>query len=211
MKCANNLKQYGLAMHSFQTARGYFPPGQLNNPTMQAAQRMRLTGTRDPNDPSKYQSVPRHGTVVFLLPYLEQNDLARQIDLTVPWFHPKNTQKGGPVSQSLSVARCPSVSVSSSMTTGFWQNADANNNSTWDNAPFKMTGYGDSGRADIGNAWGSYRTPAWPGGENGAGAAATDYAPLLGLYPATMTTYFSNSWLLPPPPGSPPGTPPQPP
>src|SRR5262245_13297958 len=98
MKCQNNMKQYGLAMHNFMTDRGYFPPGQLNNPTMPAAKRLGYIGVKDPTDTTgtKYLSESRHGIVVFLLPYMEQNNIAQKIDLTVPWFHMNNVQKGGP-------------------------------------------------------------------------------------------------------------------
>jgi prepilin-type N-terminal cleavage/methylation domain-containing protein/prepilin-type processing-associated H-X9-DG protein len=55
-KCANNLKQIGIALHNFETANGYLPPG--------------LTVFDN----------PRVGTTVhaFLLPYIEQNALADQ-------------------------------------------------------------------------------------------------------------------------------------
>jgi prepilin-type N-terminal cleavage/methylation domain-containing protein/prepilin-type processing-associated H-X9-DG protein len=193
MKCQNNLHQYGLAMHNSMSNRGYFPPGQLNNPTMSAAKALGLTGTKDPADATgaKYLSVSRHGIVVFLLPYLEQNNIAQQIDLSVPWFHSNNVQLNGPVTQVLSVAKCPSTpSNFNNWSTGYWMNDDKSVNSTFDNQGFVMTGYNASGLPQNGTG---YKTPAWPSGAKvGAGAAITDYAPLLGFYSTTMRAYISG-------------------
>src|SRR5262245_20125897 len=57
-KCQNNLKQIGLAMHNYHTAAGQFPPG---NQIFWGA-----------------------GWATFLLPYLEQDAMHRQLDLTRP-------------------------------------------------------------------------------------------------------------------------------
>jgi prepilin-type N-terminal cleavage/methylation domain-containing protein/prepilin-type processing-associated H-X9-DG protein len=57
-KCQNNLKQIGLAMHNFHDARGSFPPG---NQVFWGA-----------------------GWATFLLPFLEQDAMYNQLDLTQP-------------------------------------------------------------------------------------------------------------------------------
>src|SRR2546425_11751654 len=56
IKCQNNLKQIGLALHSHHDATGSLPPGN-----------------------SKPNGFSAHS---FLLPYLEQESLYRQIDFT---------------------------------------------------------------------------------------------------------------------------------
>ena len=56
-ECINNLKQIGLALHSYHDANGRFPPGGSD----------------------KYNYVP------YLLPYLEQGNLARQYDFNQAW------------------------------------------------------------------------------------------------------------------------------
>jgi prepilin-type N-terminal cleavage/methylation domain-containing protein/prepilin-type processing-associated H-X9-DG protein len=198
MKCQNNFHQYGLAMHNYLSTCGYFPPGQLNNPTMPAAKTLGVTGTK--NADGTYLSVPRHGIVVFLLPFLEQNNIAQQIDLTVPWFHLNNVQQGGPITQVLNVAKCPSTPSSfNNWSTGYWKNADYGPESTFDNQGFVMSAYKSSGLPQSGTG---YNTPAWPSGAKaGAGAANTDYAPLLGFYSTTMRTYISG-WPVDNPPAS---------
>jgi type II secretory pathway pseudopilin PulG len=91
IKCANNLKQIGLALHNYEGANGLFPPGY-----------------RDPRPDA--QPGPGWGWDTFLLPFVEQDGLFNQID-------PTHTVFGGgsdftvPTPQTLtplSVYRCPS-------------------------------------------------------------------------------------------------------
>jgi prepilin-type N-terminal cleavage/methylation domain-containing protein/prepilin-type processing-associated H-X9-DG protein len=55
-QCANNLKQLGLALHSYHDANGKFPPGQVKGPYPEAG---------------VYWTI-NHGWAVFILPYIEQ-------------------------------------------------------------------------------------------------------------------------------------------
>jgi prepilin-type N-terminal cleavage/methylation domain-containing protein len=68
MKCANNLKQIGLALHNYHGVNNCFPSGYLC-PSPQA-------------DP-KYTS-PGWGWGALLLPYLEQDNLYKQINFSLP-------------------------------------------------------------------------------------------------------------------------------
>jgi prepilin-type N-terminal cleavage/methylation domain-containing protein len=90
-KCANNLKQIGLALHSHESATGRFPPGY-----------------RDPRPDS--QPGPGWSWATFLLPYVEQPALHARVD-------PERTVFGGgsnvtvPTPDTLTplaVFRCPS-------------------------------------------------------------------------------------------------------
>src|SRR5690554_3271142 len=64
MKCTNNLKQIGLAMHNYHDDHGAFPSGStwqvISNPVM-----------------------PRTVWTYYLLPYIEQDNLFRSIDLSI--------------------------------------------------------------------------------------------------------------------------------
>jgi len=91
IRCANNLKQIGLALHGYEHATGRFPPGY-----------------RDPRPDA--QPGPGWGWHVFLLPFVEQAGLYAQID-------PDHTVLGNgsdttvPTPQTLTplaVFRCPS-------------------------------------------------------------------------------------------------------
>jgi prepilin-type N-terminal cleavage/methylation domain-containing protein/prepilin-type processing-associated H-X9-DG protein len=84
-QCQNNLKQIGLACHSFHDANHKLPPG--------------YTATA-----SYPSTAPGWGWAAYLLPYIEQQNLYRQIDFTKP----VETQ---PAIQSIvTVYLCPSDS-----------------------------------------------------------------------------------------------------
>src|SRR5580704_14441248 len=69
MKCTNNLKQMGLALHSYHDVNGTFP-----------------WGHQDTDKNGKY-TLP---WAVFILPYVEQDSLFRMFDTTKDFFDPVN-------------------------------------------------------------------------------------------------------------------------
>ena len=78
MQSTNNLKQIGLAMHSHNDSQGHFPAGYVAN-------------TLDPTaNPSTLDAPPGWGWGVYLLPYLEQDNLSKQLRLDLPAWHPTN-------------------------------------------------------------------------------------------------------------------------
>src|SRR5262249_34822914 len=90
MKCANNLKQAGLALHQFHDANGGFPPGEV------AGHFPRL-GVR---------TTAAHGSWTFLLPYLEQQALFDTYRKDLDFFDPANQPA---VNHHLKVLQCPSA------------------------------------------------------------------------------------------------------
>src|SRR5262249_35694376 len=69
LQCQNNLKQIGLACHHAHDANGSFPPGYVATATY-------TDGATD--------TAPGWGWAAFLLPYLEQDNLYRQLDFRNP-------------------------------------------------------------------------------------------------------------------------------
>src|SRR4029078_4323749 len=65
-QCKNNLKQIGLALHNFESARRSFPPGFISTPKNNI---VNAEGTG-----------PGWGWGAYILPYLEESSLFQQID-----------------------------------------------------------------------------------------------------------------------------------
>ena len=88
IQCGNNLRQLGLAAHNYHDVRQTFPPG-VNQ--------------------DQYSSAPQyrgHTLFVYLLPYVEQDNLYRQWDFTTPL----NNASGGTSARTATVLRvllCP--------------------------------------------------------------------------------------------------------
>jgi prepilin-type processing-associated H-X9-DG protein len=89
MKCANNLKQIGLAMHNHHATLDCFPSGYVSSSATLNGEGLG----------------PGWGWGPALLPYLEQDNLYRKIDLTRDVADPVNAAARV---QKLSVFRCPS-------------------------------------------------------------------------------------------------------
>src|SRR5690349_9537123 len=94
MKCTNNLKQIGLALHNYHDANNYFPPGYVDRNTNPAS-------TPD-NDLG-----PGWAWSSFLLPYLEQDNLYKQINFNVAMGVGANAALA---QQPLTIFQCPSDS-----------------------------------------------------------------------------------------------------
>lgn len=68
MSCSNNMRQIGLALHDYSAANGSLPPAYTVDD----------------------QGRPLHSWRTLILPYMEQEALYEQIDLTKPWDDPVN-------------------------------------------------------------------------------------------------------------------------
>jgi hypothetical protein len=90
VQCMNNQHQVGVAVMNFESAKGYYPPGQFRN----------LSGG------------DRWSWTVLILPYLEENSLYERIDFNQSITSPSNkgtVASPGPMRESLSVFLCPSA------------------------------------------------------------------------------------------------------
>ena len=90
MKCGNNLKQIGLAMHNYHDNYQGLPPGYR-------AWGVYSDGATD--------TAPGWGWAAYLLPYMEQDNLYRQLDLTKP------AEKSAAIGTVVKGYLCPSDST----------------------------------------------------------------------------------------------------
>jgi prepilin-type processing-associated H-X9-DG protein/prepilin-type N-terminal cleavage/methylation domain-containing protein len=86
-QCTNNLKQMGLALHSYHDVHQSLPPGYLA--TM-------------PYSDGATDTAPGWSWAVFILPHLEQDNLYRQLNLALP------VEKSPAIQTMLKVYLCPS-------------------------------------------------------------------------------------------------------
>jgi prepilin-type processing-associated H-X9-DG protein len=95
MKCSNNLKQFGIAMHAYHDAQGSFPPGGRFS-----------QGLKDDGN----WGASKGTWVVFVLPYIEQANIYNHLQkLDVPTFDSTgDLVKQGLLPVNLSIGRCPS-------------------------------------------------------------------------------------------------------
>jgi prepilin-type N-terminal cleavage/methylation domain-containing protein/prepilin-type processing-associated H-X9-DG protein len=91
IKCTNNLKQIGLALHNYHDSQNGFPPGYVDRNT-------------DPNSTPDMDQGPGWGWAAFLLPYVEQDNVYKQINFSQPVGVGVNAQ----ISQlALAAYQCP--------------------------------------------------------------------------------------------------------
>jgi prepilin-type N-terminal cleavage/methylation domain-containing protein/prepilin-type processing-associated H-X9-DG protein len=94
-QCQNNLKQLGLALHSYHDARKQFPMGLVWN-----------NGT--------YYDTPRTGWNYSLFPYIEQGPVYNQLPQSAanqqwyPWWSAEATNPNGPTRVVIPIWLCPS-------------------------------------------------------------------------------------------------------
>jgi prepilin-type N-terminal cleavage/methylation domain-containing protein len=91
LSCQNNLRQFGLAMHNYHNAMEHLPPG--------------ITTWANGEDAA-------HTGFTFMLPYLEQDNVFKQFNLTQQWYLRANYTA---VAYEIPVFYCPSNRTHGSM------------------------------------------------------------------------------------------------
>jgi prepilin-type N-terminal cleavage/methylation domain-containing protein/prepilin-type processing-associated H-X9-DG protein len=102
LQCANNIKQLGLALQTYHTAMGKFPPSSV----WKAGANFDASRVDNTNDFDLYEN-----WVIIILPQLENQNLRNQFDLTVAINETNNNAKNQAArATQLSVMLCPSDS-----------------------------------------------------------------------------------------------------
>ncbi|MFO0876051.1 MAG: DUF1559 domain-containing protein [Gemmataceae bacterium] len=105
MQCQNNLKQIGLGLNNFEGTFGYFPPGALRSPTSGTVgvfyTRLGVTA-----------NAVNHSWAIFVLPYIEQDNLAKLYDRNQNWAAAANQVVR---ETQVKTFLCPSVSGNNRM------------------------------------------------------------------------------------------------
>ncbi len=97
LQCANNLKQIGLAIHSFHSAQGALPPTHID-----------IAGPSSNSSNSSTWTYYGGGTwMAVILPYLEQQALFKQLDLTQNYNAGPNPAAHAQAGGVLAVYQCP--------------------------------------------------------------------------------------------------------
>jgi prepilin-type N-terminal cleavage/methylation domain-containing protein/prepilin-type processing-associated H-X9-DG protein len=108
IRCSNNLKQIGLALHGHHDDTGHLPPAYVWQDQGPGGP-MSVVGPRLFDRPARTAffetNWPGWGWAAFLLPYLEQDNLFRQIDFAAPTV---GTQAAAVLPVRLSMYACPS-------------------------------------------------------------------------------------------------------
>ncbi len=136
LKCSNNLKQWGIAMHAYHDSTSAFPIGATSN--------------------------PRHTWVVYLWPYVEQSAIAGQYGNTEAqqfWQPPAtvNSSTVSPVAAQTPVYFCPSDRVGAYWKGDVYWRTRANYVVNWGNVLKTGTSAGD--KAPFGWTNGNTTTP----------------------------------------------------
>jgi prepilin-type N-terminal cleavage/methylation domain-containing protein len=100
-RCANNLKQIGLALHNYEGVAGYFPPAYVRTSGRQSGT---AAGVRYPDD--NWNGLTGWAWGTLLLPYLEQDNLYKGLRLDLPCWAAENAPL---VRTRLSAFLCPAA------------------------------------------------------------------------------------------------------
>lgn len=109
IRCQNNLKQTGLALASFQSQYGCFPPGSVSSstPSVEDLKHLKRVGL------TPAQATKDHSFVPFILSHLEQSNLAAKYTYNSNWSEAPNADA---VQTHLTIMVCPSVPLGANRT-----------------------------------------------------------------------------------------------
>ena len=135
IKCTNNFKQWGLAMHGYHDINGAFPLGSRNN--------------------------PRQTWVMYLWPHVEQNALSNKNDITKHFYEAPGTvvnTMDGLCGAHVPIYLCPSDSGTIDQNVGTYQRTRGNYVVNWGNIGYDQN-QTTGGKAPFYHIGGNRSTP----------------------------------------------------
>jgi prepilin-type N-terminal cleavage/methylation domain-containing protein/prepilin-type processing-associated H-X9-DG protein len=117
LKCANNLKQLGLAIHNYENTFNALPPssvqypnGALSAASLAQAQQLRGTYLKVGAPGTNGQDYAKHSYLSIILPFIEQDNVLKQngipYDFKQDWYAVNNRPAA---STRIPIFECPSV------------------------------------------------------------------------------------------------------
>ena len=120
--CQNNLKQIGLAILNFESAKKFFPPARADAAVGYPVTELGI--------PAPASGAIQHGPGVFILPFIEEIGLANKYNLRITWSDPANAAV---VATKIPGLICPSSATVDPMDTGNARTSTAA--PRWNSAP----------------------------------------------------------------------------
>jgi len=102
-KCSNNLKQFGIGLHSYHDVNNRFPPGGQGGVSADG----QLRGLDQPGNSGQWDS-DQGSWLVYVLPYVEQDALYKQINPQQNVFNSVGSKAGILSGKPPPIWRCPS-------------------------------------------------------------------------------------------------------
>lgn len=115
LKCENNLKQCGTALHHYHDVYSTFCPGFRVGSNGDMTHQGEATG------------------FTYLLPFIEQSSVSRIYDQTQPWYYYKNAKAVG---TAVSIYKCPSNPAPAVLDLSPWAGSIAGSSGNGTSAPF---------------------------------------------------------------------------
>ena len=120
LKCQNNLKQIGLALHNYESSFRTFPPASTGP-----------ASTALPTPPY------RHGWVAMTLPWIEQENVRNAYDMNANWYDPPNASV---IQIPLKIYHCPSADFGRTATSSSANVYGTRTAAAWDYANVNVSG-----------------------------------------------------------------------
>jgi len=99
-QCLNQVRQLGLALHNYESARGGFPPSRMNPDDLEIPS----GATANSRAETSFQS-----WTTLILPHIDQLNLANEYDFSQAWFEDTDSNNFSTIQTQVALFQCPSA------------------------------------------------------------------------------------------------------